>query len=57
MITAKITREIYEQHERYWNDRRPEMRRLRNAYLMRYWQRNMSYDANLLILEPGDRPR
>ena len=49
MITAKITREIYEQHERYWNDRRPEMRRLRNAYLMRYWQRNMSYDANLLI--------
>ena len=28
----------------YWNDRGPEMRRLRNAYLMRYWQRNMSYD-------------
>ena len=49
MITPKIAQQIYEDHERYWNDRRPEMRRLRNAYLMRYWQRNMSYDANLLI--------
>jgi hypothetical protein len=49
MITPKIARTIYEQHEEYWNDRRPEMRRLRNAYLMRYWQRNMSYDESLLI--------
>ena len=49
MITPSVARKIYEDHERYWNDRRPEMRRLRNAYLMRYWQRNISYDANLLI--------
>lgn len=49
MITPKIAQKIYDQHEEYWNDRRPEMRRLRNAYLMRYWQRNMSYDENLLI--------
>ena len=49
MITPEMARRIYENHEMYWRDRRPEMRRLRNAYLMRYWQRNVSYDANLLI--------
>lgn len=49
MITPKVARTIFEEHTRYWDDRRPEMRRLRNAYLMRYWQRNISYDDNLLI--------
>ena len=49
MITPEMARRIYDNHEMYWRDRRPEMRRLRNAYLMRYWQRNVSYDANLLI--------
>ena len=49
MITPEMARRIHDNHEAYWRDRRPEMRRLRNAYLMRYWQRNMSYDANLLI--------
>lgn len=49
MMTPEMVRRIYSDHEAYWRDRRPEMRRLRNAYLMRYWQRNMSYDANLLI--------
>lgn len=49
MITPEMARRIHENHEAYWSDRRPEMRRLRNAYLMRYWQRNMSYDSNLLI--------
>jgi len=49
MITPEMARRIYQNHESYWRDRRPEMRRLRNAYLMRYWQRNGSYDANLLI--------
>ena len=36
MITPPIARKLFEQHEEYWNDKRPEMRRLRNAYLMRY---------------------
>ena len=49
MITPKTARTIYEAHNRYWDDRRPEMRRLRNAYLMRYWQRSRSYDDSLLI--------
>lgn len=49
MITPKLARTIYEDHEAYWNDRRVEMRRLRNAYLMRYWQRSSTYDNSLLI--------
>lgn len=49
MINASTARSIYEAHERYWEDLRPEMRRLRNAYLMRYWKRNPTYDEALLI--------
>lgn len=49
MITPPIARKLFEQHEEYWNDKRPEMRRLRNAYLMRYWQRSIAYDDSLLI--------
>lgn len=49
MITPKTARTIYEAHNRYWDERRPEMRRMRNAYLMRYWQRSRSYDDSLLI--------
>ena len=49
MITPKLARTIYESHNYYWDERRPEMRRLRNAYLMRYWQRSIAYDDSLLI--------
>jgi hypothetical protein len=49
MITPKVARQLYDAHCRYWDDRRPEMRRLRNAYLMRYWKRNPDYDDSLLI--------
>jgi hypothetical protein len=49
MITPKAALAIYEEHKRYWKKRRPEMRRLRNAYMMRYWQRNQAYDGSLLI--------
>lgn len=49
MITPKVARAIFTEHSRYWNDQRPEMRRLRNAYLMRYWQRSATYDDKLLI--------
>ena len=49
MITPKIAEQLYADHKKYWDERRPSMRRLRNAYLMRYWQRNMTLDNNLLI--------
>jgi hypothetical protein len=49
MITPKIAESIYRDHEHYWNRRRPEMRRLRNVYLMRYWERPDNYMEQLLI--------
>lgn len=48
-MTPAAARRIYEQHTEYWRKLRPEMRRLRNAYLMRYWQRSLAYDGSLLI--------
>lgn len=40
---------IYDAHDSWWEERRPEMRRLRNAYLMRYWHKGRNMDENLLI--------
>ena len=40
---------IYDAHNSWWEERRPEMRRLRNAYLMRYWHKGRNMDENLLI--------
>ena len=40
---------LYDRHEAYWDERRSEMRRLRHAYLMRFWERAGAYDENLLI--------
>lgn len=41
--------DIYDRHQAYWDDRRQEMRRLRHAYLMRFWKRPDRYDEDLLI--------
>ena len=48
MIDAKIARACYAAHEKYWVDRRPEMRRLRSAYLNRYWDKKESPDQVLI---------
>ena len=40
---------LYDKHEDYWDDRRSEMRRLRHAYLMRFWRREGNYDESLLV--------
>ncbi len=47
-MSAKDFAAIYDQHESYWDDRRAEMRRLRHAYLMRFWDR-ADVDDSLLI--------
>jgi len=39
MIKAHEVRSIYDGHCQYWRDLRPEMRRLRNLYMMRFWDR------------------
>lgn len=40
---------LYDKHEDYWDNRRAEMRRLRHAYLMRFWKREGGYDDSLLV--------
>jgi len=40
--------EVYDAHDRRWEERRPEMRRLRNAYLMRYWDKR---ETDQLLIE------
>lgn len=47
-LSAKDFAAIYDRHEAYWEDRRAEMRRLRHAYLMRFWERT-GEEEDLLI--------
>lgn len=47
-LSAKDFSSIYSQHESYWDDRRGEMRRLRHAYLMRFWDRADTDDSFLI---------
>jgi hypothetical protein len=48
-LTPKQFAVIFDRHESYWDDRRSEMRRLRHAYLMRFWKRTEDYDETLLV--------
>ena len=41
-------RAIYEEHKRHWSDRRPELRRLRAAYMCRYWDKANSPEQILI---------
>lgn len=53
-LTPSTCRSIYDKHERYWEDRRPELRRLRNAYQMRFWVRT-NYDPRQELLVETSR--
>ena len=48
-LTPSEFADIFDRHQAYWDDRRQEMRRLRHAYLMRFWKRAQDYDEDLLI--------
>jgi hypothetical protein len=39
MLSPAEIRSIYADHNTYWENKRPEMRRLSNLYSMRYWKR------------------
>ena len=41
-------RAIYEEHKRHWSDQRPELRRLRAAYMCRYWDKANSPEQILI---------
>ena len=48
MITAKILQALYEQHEEYWRNERPKMRKLRLAYNCEYWDKRDNYGQILI---------
>ena len=47
-MKPKEVREIYAAHNRYWDEHRPELRRLRSAYMCRYWAKQESPDQILI---------
>ena len=49
-LSPKEFASIFDRHEAYWDDRRAEMRRMRHAYLMRFWDRDdMQAPEDLLV--------
>tara|TARA_R110002012_G_scaffold21571_6_gene75162 strand:- start:2341 stop:4020 length:1680 start_codon:yes stop_codon:yes gene_type:complete len=48
MISPKIVESHYEDHKKYWTQRRPELRRLRAAYMCRYWDKLHTPDQILI---------
>lgn len=55
MIKPNEVRAIYEDHCAYWRDRRPEMRRLRNLYMMKYWKKDTDLNDNVSITVESSR--
>lgn len=55
MIKPNEVRAIYEDHNAYWRDRRPECRRLRNLYMMKYWKRADDLNDNVSITVESSR--
>ena len=45
MLKPEHVAEIVDQHDAYWDDRRPRMRELRSMYFTRFWS-DREYDAN-----------
>lgn len=47
-MKAKIAEALYRRHEAYWDDQKAELRKLRAAYMTRYWDKNYSPDQVLI---------
>ena len=48
MIGPKLVQEHYAAHKKYWDEMRPELRRLRAAYMCRYWDKAHTPDQILI---------
>ena len=55
MIKPTEVRALYEDHNAYWRDRRPECRRLRNLYMMKYWKKDTDLNDNVSITVESSR--
>ena len=48
-MNVKKFQDLYKSHTAYWDERRSEMRRLRNAYANRYWDKD--HDPAQVLIE------
>lgn len=48
-MKPKIVQALYSRHETYWEDQKSELRKLRAAYMTRYWDK--SYAADQVLIE------
>ena len=49
VMNVKKFQDLYKSHTAYWDERRSEMRRLRNAYANRYWDKD--HDPAQVLIE------
>lgn len=47
-MKAKIADALFRQHESYWDGQKAELRKLRAAYMTRYWDKNYAPDQVLI---------
>ena len=47
-MKAKIAEALYRRHEAYWDDQKAELRKLRAAYMTRYWDKEYAPDQVLI---------
>ena len=48
-MRARTVQAYYAQHEKYWNEKRVEMRELRSAYMTRYWDKNAHAPQQVVV--------
>ena len=43
-MKAKVAEALFRRHEQYWDKQKKELRKLRSAYMTRYWDRDYAYE-------------
>lgn len=51
MFSTKTAKRIFADHESYWDDLRPRMRKLQKAYRTEYWHRGKRSETGQIIIE------
>ena len=47
-MKPKVVEALFRRHEMYWDDQKAELRKLRSAYMTRYWDKTYASDQVLI---------
>ena len=47
-MKAKVAESLFRRHEQYWDKQKKELRKLRAAYMTRYWDNDYAPDQILI---------